>query len=471
LVEFIVTRREFCLDDPMIRALPNPEYLKELLRRIRKARKSVVAVNYLAEISAESGKGRKAEDPVRDLALSLIAAKRRGVNVTVILEGSKLDQNYPFYRMLRDKGGDVWMDTSKTFIHQKSVLIDERILFLGSHNWARGPLTASSELSALTDDKRSIKTFVHELQDITRQRDDILAGVCREGVELSLSILSSVMRPLFRTHAGNVFDLYMILCREDGGRPRPLPIDEETWGRELGFDPDKAGKDITPKYRKYYFKQRVNNVLNQMRKRFSLIEIDRETDTVIRKPLPEDEKKLFVPRTYWELGWPVRLGLGAKYFYLISLAEKQDSPFSPWWSRPLTELRKRYRCSQEIILGARELSNYNILEVIRSVPVKRGGRYSQEAHFYRTNPFYDMKDFEKKLKGLEKRFSKRSVRLGRNIASMLHAEFDPGTIDAISDLVKRYSPSKVRTSARKIAALHASSSRRCLDYLIQIVTA
>jgi len=459
-----------CFNSPMIKALPNPRYLDEVLKRVRKARRSVVVVNYLVEIPAESPGKKDRDHPVRAMARELIRAKRRGVTVSVILEGSKLDQNYPFFRILKDEKADVWMDTSRTFIHQKSVLVDEKILFLGSHNWTGGSLTASSEMSAVTDDRRSIGTFNRELGEITKQRDNIKTSVCREGIHLPSTIIGSVMRPLYRAHAGNAFDLYMILCREDGGKPRPIAIDEKKWGRELGFDPDKVKRKITPQYRKYYFKQRVNRILGQLEKRFHLIDIDRESDTVTRRPLPEGKMKLFIPLTYWDLGWAERLGLGAKYFFLISLAETQESPHSPWWSRPFTDLKKRYRSSAEIIAGARELSNYNILEIIRSVPVKRGKRYSQEANFYRINPFYDMKVFEKRFKKLERRFSKRIVSLSREVAAMLFTEYDLETLGTISELSKRYRPSKVKKAARKIANLHHSSSRRCLDYLVQIVT-
>jgi hypothetical protein len=371
----------------MIKPLPNPDFLSELLRCLRSARRSIIIINYLAELPSEDT-NRKSRRPVFEILNALIEAKRRQVKVSVLLEGSRFEVNYHFYRMLKDNGVDAWLDTSKTFIHHKIVIVDGRLIFLGSHNLTPASLGNSEESSIVTDDRATIRRFIWEIKKVTKQRDSVRGLVCRDVINLPDCFIKDVAAPMFRAHAENAFDLYMIFCLLDGGRPRVIPIDWEGWGKLLGFNPAKARSDISKKYRRYFYTQRTNRILGQLCKNFGLIRIDRKADTVIRLPLSMGERVFAVPKTYWKYGWPGKFSFVAKYFYLISVWETFDSPYYPWWKRPVRDICKRYGCDAGILKGARELEDYNILEILRAIPVKRGGSYSQEAQFYRINPFY-----------------------------------------------------------------------------------
>lgn len=125
----------------MILSIPNPRFLEEYICRIEAAKKSVMVVNYLAELS----KFKTDSDHVSRIANALVSAQRRGVAVTVLLEGLKFENNYPFYRLLKDGGVDVWMDTSLTFIHHKVIVIDGELIIVGSHNLTRAALSDHQE--------------------------------------------------------------------------------------------------------------------------------------------------------------------------------------------------------------------------------------------------------------------------------------------------------------------------------------
>lgn len=339
-------------------------------------------VNYLAEIPEYRG----GDDPVTRTARALIAAGRRNVDVQVVLEGIKIRNNYAFYRLLKDAGIDTWMDTSLTFVHHKVAVFDDRSIIVGSHNITRAALTDHEEYSVITDDAGTIRRFEHELKKVLKQREMIRKNICRDVVLLPRGFLAEA-GALFRAHAGNAFDLYLKLCRDDGGRPRAIDIAFEKWGAELGFDPRKAGK-VTTKYVRHFYEQRINRILYQL-KRAGLIDIDRDRDTVTRRRFKAErpEPALSVPVTYWRYGWSRRLSFAAKYFYLISLAETSGSPFYPWWSLSLKAAAQRYGYWGDIGRAARELEARGILEILRAEAVKRGKTYSEEAQFYRVNPF------------------------------------------------------------------------------------
>ena len=375
----------------MMKALTNPQYFSEIMRLTKRVRGSIIVVNYLFELS-----GAK-KDPVLLFAKAILGAHRRGVKVSAILEGSRFDKNYPLYRMLKDKGVDVWLDTSKTFIHQKAILIDGKTLVAGSHNLTAASLLHSEELSFSTDDHSAIDVFNLALKNITKQREEIRSALPAKKIRLPAGIIGSVIAPLFRACAKNAFTLYMMFCFEDGGKPRPIAIDAKRWCLALGFKPSDAQKGRTKEYLKYYYMHRLNRILGQL-KRLNLVELDRDKDTIKRRSIYSSSKSraesrdesrskyIEVPETFWHNGWPARLSFPAKYFYFISLAETLDSPFYPWWSLSVRRIVKKYRCDASILKGALELEKYGILEILRGIPKKRGKYYSEEAQFYRTNP-------------------------------------------------------------------------------------
>jgi len=460
----------------MLKPLPNPDFFNELLLRLKKAKREIVIVNYLAEIPGK-GLHRRNADPVTKIARALIRAQKRGVGVSIILEGSKFQENYPFYRMMKDAGNDAWLDTSKSFIHHKIVVIDEKLLFVGSHNLTYAAMTTTEESSVITDDARAIRRFKKEIGKITKQREDVRKDVCREKVRLPEGFIMNVARPLYRARAGAAFDLYMQLLREEASPGDPIPIKMKGWCELLGYDPKTMKKGVSAHYRKNFYRQRINRILYQLKNRFKLITIDRKTDTVMLTDSTSKVEKdrhsresgnpdvLEIPVTYWKCAWPRRLSMAAKYFFLISLNETKASPFYPWWKLPVREIEKRYRCDHGIGKGARELADSNILEILRGIPVKGRGGYREEAQFYRVNPFYRMEDFEKRLKKLEKKFSKKTVGLARRMAGVFWESHDLETIGAICGLIKKHGRAELQKQYRFLSKLSTSSSRRSLDYL------
>ncbi|MBP1911845.1 phospholipase D-like domain-containing protein [Thermococcus stetteri] len=85
-------------------------------------------------------------DEANGLINALIRARRRGVEVHVLLENS-LDTNREAYSYLRSNGVDVSYDSPSTTLHSKVVIVDGRIVFIGSHNWSESALHWNHEVS------------------------------------------------------------------------------------------------------------------------------------------------------------------------------------------------------------------------------------------------------------------------------------------------------------------------------------
>ena len=131
--------------------LPDREFAPALLAGIREARRSIVCGYFLFKVTASRG-----NEPLR-IAAELVAARKRGVEVTVILERDKggrdrlNDENGRTAALLSRGGVRVRFDSPRTTTHVKAVVIDSRLVYLGSHNLTQSALRHNNELSLLVD--------------------------------------------------------------------------------------------------------------------------------------------------------------------------------------------------------------------------------------------------------------------------------------------------------------------------------
>ena len=90
-------------------------------------------------------------DWANDLIRELVNAEKRGVNVTVIIEYRTyygyMDRNLEAYNYLLSNGVNVKLDYEPDTDHLKLVIIDGKIVYVGSHNWSEASLYYNHETS------------------------------------------------------------------------------------------------------------------------------------------------------------------------------------------------------------------------------------------------------------------------------------------------------------------------------------
>jgi phosphatidylserine/phosphatidylglycerophosphate/cardiolipin synthase-like enzyme len=146
--------------------LRNQEYAEALLQGIGNARASIVCSFYLFKTTDARG------NLPRRIAEELVRARKRGVEVTVILEkGSdgrdNLNADNRRTAALLTRGGvKVFFDSPRVTTHNKVVVIDNRYLYLGSHNLTQSALRHNNELSVLIDSPEmaaEVKAYLERL--------------------------------------------------------------------------------------------------------------------------------------------------------------------------------------------------------------------------------------------------------------------------------------------------------------------
>lgn len=91
------------------------------------------------------------DDWANDLIEELVNAKDRGVNVTVIIENRTyfgyMNDNLEAYQYLSENNVTVQLDNEDGTDHMKLVVIDDNIVYVGSHNWSESGLYYNHETS------------------------------------------------------------------------------------------------------------------------------------------------------------------------------------------------------------------------------------------------------------------------------------------------------------------------------------
>lgn len=153
--------------DPML--LTNKEYFTALGNKIKTAREEILVSMYLFRTTDNR------HNLATQLREDLMSAASRGVKVTVLLEkegrerkGSSLNyDNADTAKLLTRSGVKVYFDTPKTTTHTKLVIIDNRFVFIGSHNFTDSALRYNNEASVMIDSPkiaRDAASFIKEIE-------------------------------------------------------------------------------------------------------------------------------------------------------------------------------------------------------------------------------------------------------------------------------------------------------------------
>jgi phosphatidylserine/phosphatidylglycerophosphate/cardiolipin synthase-like enzyme len=136
-----------------VRLLKDGDYLPALLEAVGQARSAIVLSAFFFRTT-----GTPPGLPDRVLA-AFEAAAGRGVQVTAILErgpeGDNVSRdNAATAERLRSDGIRVCLDAPERTTHAKLVVIDGRLLFVGSHNLTQSALKYNREVSVRIDSPR-----------------------------------------------------------------------------------------------------------------------------------------------------------------------------------------------------------------------------------------------------------------------------------------------------------------------------
>jgi phosphatidylserine/phosphatidylglycerophosphate/cardiolipin synthase-like enzyme len=145
------------------------EAARALERRFALARTRIWLTMFVIRCEADPDQAAP-DDPVMALMRALADAKQRGVDVRVCLDlgrdretGEIEDKHVIAQQWLEKHGIRVVLDEDSLTTHAKVVLIDDRWVVLGSHNWTRSAMVMNREASVVIDDTGMVQRLATEL--------------------------------------------------------------------------------------------------------------------------------------------------------------------------------------------------------------------------------------------------------------------------------------------------------------------
>ena len=133
-----------------ITPLVNDEYYLSLMNEIENAHSNIDIVIY-------EFKWYDNNNSVTELRDLLVEKSKEGIAIRIILDQSKWygeitdlsKENKKTGDYLAEQGISVKMDSEKITTHDKLIIIDDKIVFVGSHNWGSSALTKNNEASVM----------------------------------------------------------------------------------------------------------------------------------------------------------------------------------------------------------------------------------------------------------------------------------------------------------------------------------
>ena len=110
-------------------------------------------------------------DWANNLVEELVTAKQRGIDVNGFIEYSaffdNITSNEDAYNYLQENGINVILDEQDTTDHLKLVIIDDIIMYIGSHNWSESALYYNTETSVKIVNQNFATALREYVSDIT----------------------------------------------------------------------------------------------------------------------------------------------------------------------------------------------------------------------------------------------------------------------------------------------------------------
>ncbi len=478
-----ITARAFCYQAE-VTDISGSKYFPVVKEAFLNAQNSINVVMF----TIESSLTRQDSKP-NQLIGALIEAKKRGVEVEVIL-----DQNVDFvqrkhasdweskikstraYKRLKDAGIKVSYDESARYTHAKCVIIDKKIVILGSTNWTESSFDNNIETSVLINSQELAEEILAYLKTIKidEKIDEYLESI-GPSVPISWEFIENPrFAPLLvKQQAERAFDVYLyLLWKYDGNPQGKFTLFYDDLAKYLGI---YEGWDITD------YRRQIIKIFKKLEQKYKLLKFEpryakEATITLLNYEEPgkvyeiPDGQDFDLPDDYFNFGWNRNLSLRAKFCYLINLAYSDISDIKPYWSKSVITITKQFGdIGQDVInKGMGELRRQKLLEVkydeLSSKPYEQ-----RRPKMYKLLRLYDPKERDLKLKSIEEKYGKETFATARRYAEIVFEENNPEVIEDIILKTKEYGEKEIRRVFGEVARKNIDNPKRNYVYVTRIM--
>lgn len=450
-----------------VRDISDRDYLEPTLEAIRNAQESIYMVMYLISFMPEE-KGT----PVAKLLYSLKEAHERGVYVRAIIDyrSSKSLQDgqigYNAYKFLKDNGIDVRFDIANIYTHNKTIVIDKKIVIAGSANWSEAAISKSNETNFIMESPQIAQSLVSRFDKIE------LAPVKEETantvlVPIILMDKDSVFQDMLRRHDKRSFNISLLLFnRWHSQKNGKIEITYKEIAKGIGMNREDYRDMLNRTLKKLQNRYKLIKLSIGWNKPVEIILLDPETKSVLEKL--DGEKCFNIPKEYWQYGWNKRLTFAEKYSLLINILEMSNQTKWNEWLMTREQLVGKYGItSTTISKGMAGLRRYHIID-IEYGEIKEGydNRKPAKTTFL---GLYDWNEFEKELNKLHQKHGKAKIKRARKYAAIVFRDHDISSIEDILEFIDIYGEDIVKKAFHKVAQKNIDNPKRTFKYVVGIL--
>lgn len=466
LVVIGITPRAFCYGAEEARLLLGSQYFNVLHQAIQEAEDSVWVKMYYVAMKPDDP-----DNPVTILVNDLVDARKKGLDVRVILEDSLFDKNYDAYEALANGGVWVRLDSSVSLLHSKAVIIDKEILFIGSANWSKSAFYSNDEVSILIESPELASRLIEEFKKIKISETLPVRPEEHQGVRIPKHLMLEENKvPLLFSHSSEkAFDLYLLLqkrAQELGSAT--IPIDYEKLARDLHYERPGQGRKRT--YTKFYYYFSIRQPMNKLKREYKLIEHRPWSKELTIIDFDSQQESFILPFEYWEYGLDERLSFGAKFMWLVAVLEAKESKRNPYWFKSQKDLAEKYHIGERALAnGILALEREELVEVYRHVPEDLGTPGKKLANDYRLNPLNSPDEFKRRLGVLTGRYGPDISKKAQDLSAQLGEPKDLSQIETFIMLINKFGYEKVEYATSQAARRRTESGLRDISHVIDLL--
>lgn len=470
------TTRAFCYQAE-VTDISGKKYFPAVKDALAKAEKSINLVMFTIETPL-AGENSKASQLIDEL----IQAKNRGVNVEVIL-----DQNVDFvqrkhpsdweveikstraFKRLKDAGIKVYYDEPTRYTHCKTVIIDRKIVILGSTNWTESAFSNSIETDVLVNSPELAEEILTYLKTIkidesAENNFEVIGPTTRIGWDFLEN--PNLAPKMVKMSAMRDFDVYLYLLWKFNGNPEgKLTLSYEDMAKYLGIYEGWTTTD---------YRRQIIRALRNLEQRYKLIKFEprfakEAVITLLNYEIPQDDY-FELTNDYFTFGWNRELSLRAKFCLFINIYYFQMSDVKPFWAESLPDLTKQFGgVSRDVIIkGMEELRRKKLIEV--KYDELRGKPYDiKSPKMYKLLKLYDPKELALRLKAVEDKYGREAYAKARGYAKIIFEENNSQIIEDIILKIKQYGEEKIKKAFDIVALKNTDNPKKSYAYVVGII--
>ncbi len=412
--------------------------------------------------------------PVSELLDELVKAKERGVDIEVVLDFSTREgknhsedmKNAKAYSFLKQKGIRVFYDDDKRLNHSKYMIVDKKIVVVGSFNWCVSAFEKNHENALLVRLPEIAAVYLGYFRALPR----ILSGQVKGAVPIPAELLKNpaLGAGMVKTNKERMMDFYL-LCQKLSWEQKSKVVRITEDVLEDNFFKREKMKLTRKEMRRYFISNFFRKYKYQggipFMKSYRHIRKEKVIEVELFSQNTGEKDAVWLPEIYWTGRWFERLEASGKFF-LLSLLHKTDSlKLGRSFQISLERMQEEYGLSLSALgLASKELHRYNLLE-----KQNYSRRDDYKPNIYLLNDFYLYEDFEKGFLKIKEGLPPDLFEVIVKICDITNEPHDLEAMKKLALIGSNYGKEILKSAYEKAEKSEYSSPYREFSYLMGVI--